>query len=149
MEGSHRLTIAPTEHAIVAQHLTRRTCTADRRLLLCWNGGLYTTTLPLSSPADRWSCPLQLSTTLVTPIDVIKSRVQNARGADAQLGIMGMISKSIKADGPTVFFRGWTPAFLRLQPQTTLLFLFFERTWKESIVRFERCLLTINLMPLK
>jgi dicarboxylate transporter 10 len=74
----------------------------------------------------------QLSTTLVTPVDVIKSRIQNARGADATLGIMGTISKSIKADGPTVFFRGWTPAFLRLQPQTTLLFLFFERKSDEQ-----------------
>lgn len=75
-------------------------------------------------------CAGTLSTTLVTPVDVIKSRIQNARGADAQLGIMGMISKSLKADGPSVLFRGWTPAFLRLQPQTTLLFLFFEREYK-------------------
>jgi dicarboxylate transporter 10 len=60
------------------------------------------------------------ATTAVTPIDVIKSRIQNAKGADAKLGIAGMISKSVKADGAMVFFRGWTPAFLRLQPQTTL-----------------------------
>lgn len=60
------------------------------------------------------------ATTAVTPIDVIKSRIQNAKGADAKLGIMGTIRKSVAADGAMVFFRGWTPAFLRLQPQTTL-----------------------------
>lgn len=72
-------------------------------------------------------CAGTFATTAVTPIDVIKSRIQNAKGAEAKLGIMATISKSVKADGMTVFFRGWTPAFLRLQPQTTLLFVFLER----------------------
>lgn len=34
---------------------------------------------------------------------------------------------ALATDGPAVFLRGWLPAWLRLQPQTTLLFLFFEQ----------------------
>ncbi|CBQ68686.1 probable DIC1-mitochondrial dicarboxylate carrier [Sporisorium reilianum SRZ2] len=73
-------------------------------------------------------CAGTLSTTLCTPIDVVKSRVQNLKkGAGASVGVSGVIRDALAKDGPAVFFRGWTPAWLRLQPQTTLLFLFFEQ----------------------
>ncbi|KAJ1034836.1 hypothetical protein NDA13_001090 [Ustilago tritici] len=73
-------------------------------------------------------CAGTLSTTLCTPIDVVKSRVQNLKkGAGANIGVSHVIKEALAKDGPTVFFRGWTPAWLRLQPQTTLLFLFFEQ----------------------
>ncbi|TKY89711.1 hypothetical protein EX895_001496 [Sporisorium graminicola] len=73
-------------------------------------------------------CAGTLSTTLCTPIDVVKSRVQNLKkGAGANVGVSHVIREALAKDGPTVFFRGWTPAWLRLQPQTTLLFLFFEQ----------------------
>ena len=48
-------------------------------------------------------------------------------GAGANIGVSHVIREALAKDGPTVFFRGWTPAWLRLQPQTTLLFLFFEQ----------------------
>ncbi len=73
-------------------------------------------------------CAGTLSTTMCTPIDVVKSRVQNLKkGAGANITVSGVIRDAIAKDGPSVFFRGWTPAWLRLQPQTTLLFLFFEQ----------------------
>lgn len=73
-------------------------------------------------------CAGTLSTTLCTPIDVVKSRVQNLkRGAGGGVGVAGVVRDALAKDGPGVLFRGWTPAWLRLQPQTTLLFLFFEQ----------------------
>lgn len=73
-------------------------------------------------------CAGTLSTTMCTPIDVVKSRIQNAKkGAGGSATVSGVIRDALAKDGPTVFFRGWTPAWLRLQPQTTLLFLFFEQ----------------------
>ncbi|GAC74997.1 RNA-binding protein musashi [Moesziomyces antarcticus T-34] len=70
-------------------------------------------------------CAGTLSTTMCTPIDVVKSRVQNLKGSG--VGVGTVIRDALAKDGPAVFFRGWTPAWLRLQPQTTLLFLFFEQ----------------------
>lgn len=73
-------------------------------------------------------CAGTLSTTLCTPIDVVKSRVQNLKNsAGANMRVSSVIRDALAKDGPAVFFRGWTPAWLRLQPQTTLLFLFFEQ----------------------
>lgn len=73
-------------------------------------------------------CAGTLSTTMCTPIDVVKSRVQNLKkGAGGSVSVLHVIKDALAKDGPAVFFRGWTPAWLRLQPQTTLLFLFFEQ----------------------
>ncbi|CAO1630628.1 unnamed protein product [Parajaminaea phylloscopi] len=62
--------------------------------------------------------------TLVTPADVVKQRVQNSASRE---GVASIIRSALAKDGPAVFMRGWLPAWLRLQPQTTLLFLFFEQ----------------------
>lgn len=72
-------------------------------------------------------CAGTLSTTVCTPIDVVKSRVQNMKKGSGGTSVSFVIKDALKRDGPTVFFRGWTPAWLRMQPQTTLLFLFFEQ----------------------
>lgn len=80
-------------------------------------------------------CAGTFATTIVTPVDVVKSRIQNAKGEEAKRGIMGTIRESARRDGMSVFMRGWLPAWLRLQPQTTLLFLFFEREFSSSVLR--------------
>ncbi|CAO1618203.1 unnamed protein product [Sympodiomycopsis kandeliae] len=69
-------------------------------------------------------CAGTFATTACTPVDVVKSRVQNSKTNE---GILKVIKTSLQAEGPRVFMRGWLPAWLRLQPQTTLLFLFFEQ----------------------
>ncbi len=57
-------------------------------------------------------CAGTFATTVCTPIDVVKSRVQNAaKGADS--GVLSIIRSSLAKDGPAVFMRGWTPAWLR------------------------------------
>lgn len=70
-------------------------------------------------------CAGTAATIACTPVDVVKSRIQNAKGKG--LGVSSVIADAMKKDGPTVFFRGFLPAWTRLQPQTTLLFLFFEQ----------------------
>ncbi len=39
---------------------------------------------------------------------------------------MRVLRRSLRDEGPRFLFRGWTPAFVRLGPNTVLLFVFFE-----------------------
>jgi dicarboxylate transporter 10 len=68
-----------------------------------------------------------ISITICTPVDVIKSRIQASTG---QTTLAQVIAKSIKADGATVLFRGWLPAWLRMTPTTALTFMFMEQIKK-------------------
>ena len=56
--------------------------------------------------------------------DVLKSRLQNAKGGE---GLMAVIKNGLKNEGPTFLMRGWTPAWLRLAPNTVLTFVFMEQ----------------------
>lgn len=40
-----------------------------------------------------------------------------------------VLARSIREEGITFLFKGWTPAFIRLGPNTVLLFVFFE-VWR-------------------
>jgi dicarboxylate transporter 10 len=59
-----------------------------------------------------------VATTISAPADVVRSRVMNM-GASNKQGIVGMISESLKKEGPRFLFKGWLPA------------------WSESISRSE------------
>lgn len=50
---------------------------------------------------------------MCSPADVMKSRIMNASGNE---GIVSVISRSVAKEGPMVFFKGWLPAWIRLQP---------------------------------
>ena len=39
---------------------------------------------------------------------------------------MKVLKRSLRDEGPRFLFKGWTPAFVRLGPNTVLLFVFFE-----------------------
>ncbi|CAD6886190.1 unnamed protein product [Tilletia laevis] len=73
------------------------------------------------------------ATTLCAPVDVIKSRVQNSSSGE---GVLSVIRSSVKQDGLKVFFRGWTPAWIRLQPQTTLIYFFL--TYFQGVIDRQR-----------
>lgn len=76
------------------------------------------------------------------PFDVIKSRVMSevsVHSLKAELslndqlslkssktGAMEIFVTSLKNEGPSFLFKGWTPAFIRLGPNTVLLFVFLE-----------------------
>jgi dicarboxylate transporter 10 len=41
--------------------------------------------------------------------------------------VVGILTKSLREEGLMMFiFKGWTPAFIRLAPNTVLLFVFLE-----------------------
>jgi dicarboxylate transporter 10 len=67
-----------------------------------------------------------VTATTTTPVDVIKTRVMNApRGLYA--GPWDCVKKSIKADGWTVFTRGWTGNLLRFGPHFIFSFPLYEQ----------------------
>jgi len=61
---------------------------------------------------------------VANPFDVVKSRMQNmAISADGKAMYSGMVDcfvKSVKAEGPTVLYAGFTPAFIKLAPYTVI-----------------------------
>ena len=65
-----------------------------------------------------------VATTICAPADVLKSRLQNAMGG---AGLMTVIRDGLKNEGPRFLMRGWTPAWLRLAPNTVLTFVFMEQ----------------------
>ncbi|KAL7412839.1 mitochondrial carrier [Mrakia frigida] len=67
-----------------------------------------------------------IATTVCSPADVIKSRVMNASGAGSS-SVSALISKSLREEGYLFMFKGWVPAWTRLQPTTILIFLSLEQ----------------------
>ncbi|KAK0613756.1 mitochondrial carrier domain-containing protein [Immersiella caudata] len=61
--------------------------------------------------------------TITSPIDVIKTRVMSSHGSQSLPKLLGEI---YAAEGLRWMFKGWTPSFLRLGPQTICTFLFLE-----------------------
>ncbi|KAH9005893.1 dicarboxylic acid transporter [Lactarius hatsudake] len=68
-----------------------------------------------------------IATTVCAPADVLKSRLMSQSG---DIGLMKVLKRSLRDEGPRFLFRGWTPAFVRLGPNTVLLFVFFEQLKK-------------------
>ncbi|KAI0090019.1 mitochondrial carrier [Irpex rosettiformis] len=71
-----------------------------------------------------------VATTVCSPADVLRSRVMSA---SCNSGIIDILRTSMHKEGPSFLFKGWTPAFMRLGPNTVLMFVFFEQlkhSWK-------------------
>lgn len=67
-----------------------------------------------------------VATTVCSPADVLKSRIMNASGPGSN-STLQVIRNSMAAEGPMFIFKGWVPAWSRLQPTTILIFLTFEQ----------------------
>lgn len=67
-----------------------------------------------------------VATTVCSPADVLKSRIMNASGPGSS-STLGVIRSSLANEGPMFMFKGWVPAWTRLQPTTILIFLTFEQ----------------------
>ncbi|KAG9841371.1 hypothetical protein KCU98_g8843, partial [Aureobasidium melanogenum] len=69
-----------------------------------------------------------VATTACAPADVLKSRVQSAPTIN---GVKPSLSKifadSYQKEGISFLMRGWSPAWLRLAPNTVLMFVFMEQ----------------------
>ncbi|KAK0438781.1 mitochondrial carrier [Armillaria solidipes] len=67
-----------------------------------------------------------VATTVCSPADVLKSRIMNASGPGSNSTI-AVIKTSLKNEGAMFMFKGWLPAWTRLQPTTILIFLTLEQ----------------------
>ncbi|KAL8291649.1 hypothetical protein RQP46_001907 [Phenoliferia psychrophenolica] len=68
-----------------------------------------------------------VATTICAPFDVIKSRIMNAAGKESTMAVIG---RAFKTEGLTWLFKGWTPAWIRLSPNTILIFMTLEQIKK-------------------
>ncbi|KAA1123023.1 Mitochondrial dicarboxylate transporter [Puccinia graminis f. sp. tritici] len=57
-----------------------------------------------------------IATTICSPFDVVKSRIMNTIPGSAT--VPQVIRQSFRSEGVGWIFRGWTPAFIRLGPNT-------------------------------
>lgn len=48
----------------------------------------------------------------------MKSRIMNSHD---NAGLLKVITESVAKEGPSVFFKGWLPAWIRLQPTSERL----------------------------
>ncbi|CAL1696693.1 unnamed protein product [Somion occarium] len=67
------------------------------------------------------------ATTVCAPADVLKSRLMSASG---NVSLLEVVTRSLRHEGPSFLFKGWTPAFIRLGPNTVLMFVFYEQLKK-------------------
>ncbi|KZS91535.1 dicarboxylic acid transporter [Sistotremastrum niveocremeum HHB9708] len=67
-----------------------------------------------------------VATTVCSPADVLKSRIMNASGPGSS-STLAVIKNSFKNEGAMFMFKGWVPAWSRLQPTTILIFLTLEQ----------------------
>ncbi|KAH8821250.1 mitochondrial dicarboxylate transporter [Xylogone sp. PMI_703] len=69
-----------------------------------------------------------VATTVCAPADVMKSRMQSAVSRNGgSNGFFKIFVESLRNEGPGFLMKGWTPAWLRLAPNTILMFIFMEQ----------------------
>ncbi|KAG0151000.1 hypothetical protein CROQUDRAFT_72532 [Cronartium quercuum f. sp. fusiforme G11] len=66
-----------------------------------------------------------VATTICSPFDVVKSRVMST--AASSTTVLSVIRDSFRKEGISWVFRGWTPAFIRLGPNTVIIFVGLEQ----------------------
>jgi len=69
-----------------------------------------------------------IATVITMPFDVLKTRLMNAKPGEYS-GIIDCARGVLKV-GPSGFFKGFVPAFVRLGPHTVLTFIFLEQLKK-------------------
>jgi len=65
-----------------------------------------------------------IATTVTAPADVIKSRLMASASNQSNAEVL---VQSLRNEGIGILFRGWVPAFVRLGPNTILLFVTLEQ----------------------
>jgi dicarboxylate transporter 10 len=70
-----------------------------------------------------------VATTVCAPVDIIKSRFQNATRAPGarRISAVRYVVGTVRKEGLRFLMKGWTPAWLRLAPNTVLTFVFLEK----------------------
>jgi len=82
--------------------------------------------------------------TATSPIDVVKTRIMNQKlasqtgqtvGGHIYTGSLDCFVRTMKAEGPLGFYKGFVPNFLRLGPHTLLSFVVYEQLRRMSGIR--------------
>lgn len=71
-----------------------------------------------------------VTTTVTNPADVVKTYMMfrpDGQGPLRTNSVFRAFAHIYAAEGPAAFFKGWLPNYLRLAPQTTLIFLIAEQ----------------------
>jgi dicarboxylate transporter 10 len=74
-----------------------------------------------------------VATTICSPMDVIRTQLMSS---SKQASLFTVVKELVRSEGYRWVFRGWTPSFLRLGPQTMATLIFMEqhrrvyRIWK-------------------
>ena len=63
-----------------------------------------------------------VSVTVSNPVDVLKSRVMNSPPGTFKT-VFHCAADVFRKDGAMAFYRGWTPSYIRLGPNTIIIFL--------------------------
>lgn len=71
-----------------------------------------------------------IATTICSPADVLKTIIMNSTKDEP---FSKLIKSSLQREGISFLFRGWVPSFIRLGPNTILIFLFLEQLRKHRI----------------
>lgn len=64
-------------------------------------------------------CASLVATAMCCPADVLKSRMQNMRPGEYS-GVVDCATKMVKHEGPMAFWKGYTPAMIKLAPHTVI-----------------------------
>ena len=59
------------------------------------------------------------STTASVPLDMAKTRIQQSMGGQYS-GMLDCLAKTVRSEGVTSLWKGWTPAYARLGPHTLI-----------------------------
>jgi len=67
-----------------------------------------------------------VATVITTPLDVVKTRIMNSKAGEYS-GSLDCFKKTLAAEGPFAFYKGFVPFFLRLGPHTVISLIAFEQ----------------------
>lgn len=65
-----------------------------------------------------------VATVICSPVDVVKTRVMSS---SESVGVVKLVTDITKSEGLGWMFKGFVPSFIRLGPQTILIFVFLEQ----------------------
>ncbi|KAF2469745.1 mitochondrial carrier [Lindgomyces ingoldianus] len=70
-----------------------------------------------------------VATTVCAPVDVLKSRFQSASSIQGikQVSLLQYVVETMRKESLRFLMKGWTPAWLRLAPNTVLMFVFIGK----------------------
>ncbi|KAJ2806875.1 Mitochondrial dicarboxylate transporter [Coemansia guatemalensis] len=68
-----------------------------------------------------------VATTITSPFDVVKTRIMNAGPASPYKNLAHALVVIVREEGIRALYKGWTPSFVRMAPQTILTFIFLEQ----------------------